>query len=122
MTITIPSVIVMAILAWLLRPGKNTTKPRKVAILSTSIPILVVAMVAVIFQLLHNMAGMTWVSDISNTCFVVGIGLTGAAILAMVGFVIARKWEIAKGMGFGICVGIIISIIEFGILEWLAGV
>jgi len=122
MTITIPSVIVMAILVWLLRPGKNTTKPRKVAILSTGIPILVIAMVAVIFQILHNMAGMTWVSDISNTCFVVGIGLTAAAVLAMVGFVIARKWEIAKGMGFGICVGIIISIIEFGILEWLAGV
>ncbi|MBN1690376.1 MAG: hypothetical protein JW901_05090 [Dehalococcoidia bacterium] len=122
MIITIPLVIVSAILAWLLRPAKNMAIPRKVAILSTVIPILVIAIVAVIFQILHNMAGMTWVSSISNTCFIIAIGLIGAAILAVVGFVITRKWEIAKGIGFGICIGIIISIIEFGVLEWLAGV
>jgi len=85
-------------------------------------PPLVVAIVAVIFQVLHNTAGETWVSDISNTCFIVSISLVGAAILATVGFVIARKWEIAKGIGFGICISVIISIIELAVLEWLAGV
>lgn len=122
MIITIPLIIIAGILAWILRPGKSHTKPRKVAILATVIPPLAAAIIAVIFQVLHNTVGKTWVSDISNTCFLITIGLVGVAILAMVGLVIARKWEIAKGIGFGICIGVIISIIEFGVLEWLAGV
>ena len=122
MIIIVPLSISVGIMAWVLRPRKSPTKPRRVAILATVIPPLVVAIVAVISQLLHNTAGMTWVSDISNTCFIIGISLVGAAILAVVGFAIAHKWEIAKGIGFGICLGIILSIIEFGVLEWLAGV
>ena len=122
MIFAIPLIIVIGILAWVLRPGKSPAKPRRVAILATAIPPLVVAIVAVIFQVLHNKAGSTGVSDISNTCFIVSICLVGAAILAVVGFAIARKWEIAKGIGFGICIGVLISIIEFGVLEWLAGV
>jgi hypothetical protein len=122
MIIIVPLIIAVGFLSWVLRPGKSPTKPRRVAILATAIPPLVVAIVAVIFQVLHNTDGKTWVSDISNTCFIVSIGLVGAAILAMVGFVIARKWEIAKGIGFGICIGVIISIIELAVLEWLAGV
>ena len=122
MIIIIPFVILAGFLAWVLRPGKSSAKPRIVAILATAIPTLVVAVVAVIFQVLHNTAGMTWVSDISNTCFIVGISLVGAAILAAVGFVIARKWEIAKGIGFGICIGVFIAVIELAVLEGLAGV
>ena len=122
MIFTIPLIMVIGILAWVLRPQKSSTKSRRIAILATVLPPLVVAIVAVIFQVLHNTAGMTWVSDIANIFFIVGISLVGAAILALVGFVIARKGEIAKGLGFGICIGIIISIIEFGVLEWLAGV
>lgn len=122
MIIIVPLIIVVGVLAWVLRPGKSPTKPRRVAILATAIPPLVVAIVAVIFQVLHNTAGGTWVSDLSNTCFIVSIGLVGAVILAAVGFVIARKWEIAKGIGFGICIGVIICIIELAVLEWLAGV
>ena len=122
MIFAIPLIIVIGILAWVLRPGKSPAKPRRVAILATAIPPLVVAIVAVIFQVLHNTSGSTGVSDISNTCFIVSICLVGAAILAAVGFAIARKWEIAKGIGFGICIGVLISIIEFGVLEWLAGV
>jgi hypothetical protein len=122
MIIIVLLVIVVGVVAWLLRPGKSPAKPRKVAILATAVPPLVIAIVAVVFQLLHNAVGNTWVSDISNTCFIVTIGLVGAAILALVGFAIARKWEIAKGIGFGVCIGVIISVIEFGVLEWLAGV
>ncbi len=121
MIITIPLVIVFSILAWVFRPGKNSTGPRRIAILATGIPSLFAAIVAVIFQVLHNITGITWLSDMANTCFIIGIGLVGAAILAVLGFVIARKWEIAKGIGFGICIGVIVSIIEFGVLEWLAG-
>jgi hypothetical protein len=122
MIIIVPLIIAIGVLSWVLRPGKSPTKPRRVAILATAIPPLVVAIVAVIFQVLHNTAGMTWVSDTSNTCFIVSIGLVGAAILSVVGFVIARKWEIAKGIGFGICIGVFIAVIELMLLEWLAGV
>jgi hypothetical protein len=122
MIIIVPLIIAIGVLAWVLRPGKSPTKSRRVAILATAIPPLVITIVAIIFQVLHNIAGRTWVSDLSNTCFIVSIGLLGSAILATAGFVIARKWEIAKGIGFGICIGVFIAVIELMVLEWLAGV
>ena len=122
MTFAIPLIIVIGVLAWVLRPGKRPTNPRRITILATVIPPVVVVVVAVIFQLLHNATGKVGVSDISNTLFIVGLGLIGAAILASVGFTFTRKGEVAKGIGFGICIAVIISIIEFGLLEWLGGV
>jgi hypothetical protein len=122
MLVILPLVIIVSILAWVLRPGKSLTTARTVAILATTILPLIVAIAAVIFQLLHNAAGKTWVSDISNTCFIIGLGLTGAAILASASFAFMHKGHIAKGIGFGICIIIIVSIIEFGLLEWLGGV
>jgi len=121
-TLIIPLIIAIGVLAWILRPRKSVNKPRKVAILAAAIPPLVVAIAAVVFQLLHNAAGRTWVSEISNTCFIVGLGLVGAAILASAVFAFARKGEIAKGAGFGVCIAVVVSIIEFGLLEWLGGV
>jgi len=118
----IPLIIVAGVLAWVLRPRKSPTTSRRVAILATAIPPVVAATAAVVIQLVHNAAGKTWVSDISNTCFIVGLGLIGAAILASAGFAIARKGEVAKGIGFGICIAVIVSIVEFGVLEWLGGV
>jgi hypothetical protein len=121
-TFIIPLIIAIGVVAWLLRPHKSMNKPRKVVILATAIPPLVLAIAAVVFQLLHNAAGRTWVSDISNICFIVGLGLVGAAILASAVFALARKGEIAKGAGFGVCIAVVVSIIEFGLLEWLGGV
>jgi hypothetical protein len=121
-TLIIPLIIAIGVVAWILRPRKSITKPRKVVILATAIPPLVVAIAAVVFQLLHNAAGRTWVSDIANTCFIIGLGLIGAAILASAVFAFARKGEIAKGIGFGVCIAVVVSIIEFGLLEWLGGV
>jgi len=121
-TLIIPLIIAIGVLAWILRPRKSVNKPRKVAILAAAIPPLVVAIASVVFQLLHNAAGRTWVSEISNTCFIVGLGLVGAAILASAVFAFARKGEIAKGAGFGVCIAVVVSIIEFGLLEWLGGV
>ncbi|RPJ62744.1 MAG: hypothetical protein EHM12_03915 [Dehalococcoidia bacterium] len=122
MTIIIPLIIVTVVLAWILRPGKIPAKSCKIAILATTIPPLAAAMVAIIFQVVHNLYGLISVSDISNTCFIVTICLVGGSILAAVVFVIARNWEIAKGIGFGICMGVLISVIELAVLEWLAGV
>ena len=122
MTFTIPLVIVVGILAWVLRPGKNSTTACTAAILVTVIPPVVLAIAAIVFQLVHNAAGKTWVSDISNVCFIVGLGLIGAAILASVGFTFMRKGEVAKGIGFGICIAVFVSIMELILLEGLAGV
>ena len=122
MIVIIPLIIAVGVLAWVLRPGKRPTNPRRIAILVTAIPPLIVAIAAVVFQLLHNAAGKTWVSDISNTLAIVGLGIVGAAILASAGFAIARKGEIAKGIGFSICIAVAISIVELISLEGLAGV
>jgi len=104
------------------RPQKGTIKARKVAILSTVIPPAIAAITALVFQLLHNATGNAGVSDISNTCFIIGMGLIGTAILVLLGFAVARKVEIVKGIGFSISIVIILSILEFGLLEGLAGV
>ena len=122
MIVIIPLLIIVGILAWLLRPGKSPSIPRKVAILATVISSGVLAVAAVIFQLVHNAAGKTWVAETSNTLFIIGIGLITAGIFASAGFAIGRKSELAKGTGFGVCIAIIISVIELGLLEWLGGV
>jgi len=122
MTIIIPIAIIAGILAWLFRPQKGTIKTRRVAILATAIPHVAVAIAALVFQLLHNATGDKGVSDISNICFIVGIGLIVAAILALLGFAVTRKVEIVKGIGFSLNIMVILSILEFVLLEALAGV
>ncbi len=122
MIVIIPLFIAVCIVAWWLRPRKNISKSRKYAILSVIIPSLVLALAAVVFQLLQNATGNVEVSDISNTLFIAGTFVIGAAILALAGFAVARKGEIAKGIGFGICIVVVVSIVELGLLEGLAGV
>jgi hypothetical protein len=122
MIFIIPLFIAVCIVAWILRPRKNISKPRKYAILSVILPSLVFAVTAVVFQLLQNATGNVEVSDISNTLFITGIVVIGAAMLALAGLAATRKWEIAKGVGFGICIAVLVSIIEFGLLEGLAEV
>jgi hypothetical protein len=122
MIVIIPLIIIIGFLAWLLRPGKKPTLSRKIGILVTAIPVLAVAIAAVVIQLLHSAAGTVEVSGTSNTLFVIGLGLIGAYILVSMGFIVVRKEDIARGMGFGICIAVVISIIELGLLEWLGGV
>ena len=122
MTIIIPIVIIAGILAWVFRPKKGTIKAHWVAILATSIPLVIIVITALVFQLLQNAAGYKGVSDISNTCFIIGLCLIGAAILALLGFAVARKVEIIKGIGFGLNIMVILSILELVLLEGLAGV
>lgn len=122
MTFAIPLIIAVGVLAWVLRPGKRPTKPRRLALMATVIPPVVVAIAAVVSQLLHNFTGKVGVSDIANIVFIVGLGLIGAAILALAGFALMRRGEVAKGIGFGLCIAVFLSVIEFAMLEWLAGV
>ena len=108
-------IVLAGILAWVLRPGKKMTTPRRVATLATAIPPVVPGILAVFFEaLLHQ--------NISNTCVFVVFGLIGAAILASASFAFTRKYEIARGIGFGVCITVIVAIMEFGLLEWLGGV
>ena len=109
-------------MAWVLRPGKSSTNPRRFTILATVIAPVTVAIAAIIFQLLHNATGKVEVSDISNACFIAGLGIIGAEILVLIGFALAHKGEITKGMGFGLCITIALYVIEFALLEWMAGV
>jgi hypothetical protein len=122
MTFATVLIIVIGILAWVLRPGKRPTNPRRITILATVIPLVGVVLAAVIFQLLHNAAGKAGVSDISNIIFIAGLGLIGAAILALAGLAIARKGEAVKGMGFGLCIAVALSTANFALLEGLANV
>jgi len=122
MTFAIPLIIVIGVLAWVLRPGKRPTNSRRLTILVTVIPPVVVAIAAVIFQLLHNATGKVGVSDISNTLFIVGLGLIGAAILVLAGFTFAHRGEAVRGIGFGLCIAVVLYVVEFGLLEGLAGV
>lgn len=122
MTLAIPLIIVIGVMAWVLRPGKRPTKPRRFSILAAAIPPAAAAIAAIIFQLMHNADGKAGVSDISNICFIIGLVLVGSTVLALIGFLIARKEEIAKGIGFGFCIATVLVVIVFALLEWLAGV
>ena len=60
--------------------------------------------------------------DVSNILFIVGISLIGVAIIKLLGFAVVRRTEIVKGIVFSLDLVIILSILEFGLLEGLAGV
>lgn len=122
MIVIFPLFIVVCIVAWVFRPQKNMSKSRKYAILSVALVSLAIGIIAIAFQLSQYVTGNIEVSDTSNTLFIAGLSVIVAAILALSGFVFARKWEIVKGIGFGICIAVVVSIIELGLLEWLGGV
>jgi hypothetical protein len=121
MILAIALIIVIGILAWILRPRERLTGTRRQSILATVIPIGFVAIAAIVFQLLQGAIWKTSISDISNTLYILGLCLIGVAILVSIGFTIKRKGEIAKGIGFSICISIIAYIVLFGLLEWLSG-
>jgi hypothetical protein len=122
MIIIILLIVAVSVVAWLLRPRKNMPKHQQYAILLVTLLSLFLAITAVVFQLLQNATGNVAVSDISNSLFVGGLIVIAVAVPALISFVLAHKGEIAKGIGFGICIAFLISIIELVLLEWLGGV
>jgi len=122
MLVTIPMIIVAGVLAWLIRPREGLSGSGRLAIPATIIPPCLVAVAAVIVQLLYNATGVAGISDLSNTLFVIGLGLIGIAILVLVVFAVKRKGDMVKAIGFGTCIDVIVYILVFGLLEWLAGV
>lgn len=122
MIYVIPILFVIGVLAWVLRPGRRPARPCRLAVLATVILPGVFALAAIVFQFLYNAVGNVLVSDISNTLYIAGFSFIGAAILVLAVFALKRNGEVAKGMGFGLSIAVIVYIIEFGLLEWMAGV
>jgi uncharacterized membrane protein required for colicin V production len=111
--------MITGLLTWTLRPGKNTTESRRTASWVTAISVGITAVVSIAAQLFHYASGEWLVSTISGIFIDIGLGFIGLAILVLIGFAIARRGEIAKGIGFGISVGIIAIIVESVLVVWI---
>jgi hypothetical protein len=122
MIVIIPLAILLVILALLLRPKEKLAASQLVSAYSVIILSVVLALVAIVVQLLSNRSGIIEVSDLSNTLFIINLGVVGAALLVLLVFSFLRKWDRAKRIGFGICIALLICIVELGLLEWLGGV
>lgn len=122
MIIIIPLGILIGFLAWRLWPHKLATRSSRIALVATILPPAVMAVVAIVFQLINNASGVIAVAEASNAIFVAGLVFIGLGIVILIGFALFRKKEIVKSMGFGLCVSFFIIVVELGLLEWLGGV
>jgi hypothetical protein len=97
--------VLSGLLVWALHTRKKIIGSRKVAILASSIPPTVPGMVNVfLFLLLHQ--------DISNLAAIAALSLIGAGVLTFVGLFITRRSDIAKGLGIGTGIAIVVCILE----------
>jgi hypothetical protein len=111
-------VLWLCILAWVLWLwlGKRMVRTNRAAILATAIPQAILAIVFVVLYLLSELAGMRGYALVWLVCFFVSFGIGFAAFLSSVVFAIRRKWEIAKGTGFGSGISWVVWMIAF----WIA--
>jgi len=117
----IPVFVAIAVwVLWLLL-GKRMVRPHRFAILATAIPPTLLAIAAVVLILLDPALVETEGRNIADICWLVGFYLVAAAILPSVVFAIMRKWQIAKGIGFGSGIGLVVCLIVFGVLSGLYG-
>lgn len=122
MIIIIPLCILIGFLAWRLRPRKLATRSSRIALAATILPAMVMAIAAVVFQLINNASGVIAVAEASNAIFVAGLIFIGLGLLVLIGFALFRKKDMVKCIGFGLCVSFFIIVVELGLLEWLGGV
>ena len=102
-TVSLIYLILLAtgILPWLLlRRKKMTTLHRVVTLVTAILPTIPGIVSLFVLSLLHR--------DISNPCVFVAMGLMAGAILASVYFAIAHKREMAKDIGVGVGIAIIV--------------
>ena len=97
--------IVWVLWLWL---GKRKVRIHRIAILTTAIPPSLLAIVTVVFGLLSLPY-----SPVAESCLIISLSLVGIALLSSITFAIMRKWEIAKGIGFGSGIGVVIFLIAF---------
>lgn len=122
MIIIIPLCILIGFLAWRLRPRVLETRSSRIALMATILPPMVMAIAAVVFQLIYKASGVIAVAVASNAIFVAGLIFIGLGILILIGFALFRKKDIVKSIGFGLCVSFFIIVVELVLLEWLGGV
>jgi len=122
MIVTIPLIIVVGVIAWMIRPREKPVGPTRVCLWATVVPPCLALLLAIASQLLGNVAAIAGVSVLANTFFVIALGLVGTALIVLIIFAIKRKGEVVRAIGFGICISFILCILAFGLLEWLAGV
>lgn len=120
--IIIPLSILIGFLTWRLRPHKLETQARRIALLATLLPPVVMFATSIGFQLLYNASGVISVAEVSNSIFVAGLIFVSLGILVLIGFALFHKKDIVKIIGFGLCISFFITVIELGLLEWLGGV
>jgi len=103
-TVSLIYLILLAagILPWvLLRRKKMTTLHRVVTLVTAILPTIPGMVALFVWSLLRR--------EISNPCAFVAMGLMAGAILASAYFAIAHKGEIAKDIGVGIGIAIIVA-------------
>ena len=97
--------------------GRRIIKPSRVTILATSITPILLTIAAVAYSLLNQEAVQKPGLNAADILMQVGAGLVAAAFISSVVFASIRKWEIAKGTGFGSGIGMVIWLIAFGIVS-----
>ena len=108
--------IIFGILVWVLWLwlGKGRVRTHRAAMLATAIPQALLAIAFVVLYLL-TLGGveMRALPDIWMIFFFISLGLATAAFLSSVVFAVRRKWEMAKGTGFGFAIGLIVFVPTF---------
>ena len=119
---------ILVSLAWVLWIwlGKKKVRPHRTAILATAIPPTLLAIATVVLALLNICPRFEGLPEgkgfgIADVCGVAGFFLLDAAVLSSVVFAIRRKWEIAKGTGFGSGIGLVVCIIATVVAMVLVG-
>jgi len=119
-------IIPICVLAWVLWLwlGRRMVKPHRTAILATAIPLTLLAIATVVSGLLNPALLVEPVFidgpySVVDICWLVGFYLATAASVLSVVFAIMRKWEIAKGIGFGGVISLVVSLIVFVVAHFL---
>ncbi len=111
-------IFLVGIVAWVLWLwlGKRMVRPHRAAILDTAILPTLLALATVVFGLGNpDFVEKVIVEEYAmlDILLLVGFALVAVATFSSVGFAIKRKWEIAKGIGFGSGIGFVALLIVF---------
>lgn len=122
MILIIPLSVLIGFLTYWLRPRPMDMRYTRFIGLGLIAVSAVLAISSVVIQLIHNTAGEISVSEISNNLFLCGFFVLPIGILIAFILAFAQKKELARNIGFGLCLTFYILVIELALLEWLGGV
>ena len=105
-------ILVPAWVLWLWL-GKRKVRPHRTAILTVAIPLTLLAIATIVLVLLDGP------EIIVDNCWLIAFYGAAAAIVLSVVFALMRKWEIAKGIGFGSGISLVVCLIVFVVADFL---